>query len=184
MLSQKLEIELTKNEERKNNELITGECDIVTDNCIIDIKSSWDIFTHDDAKRQKQSDYIDQLHGYMKLWERPNAKVIHVLIDASDEDVLKALERESFKHADRETPEYLEVEIIKDMIYSTENFERFITIRGLGGDELTDRLIETFIDIPFEERFHIVDIPFSQDRMNFIETRVKEARTYLKTIYQ
>ena len=184
MLSKHLGVELTKNEERKWDDIFTGECDIDTGECIIDHKASWDIFTHDDAKRQKESNYIDQMHVYMRLWERKQAKVAHVLIDASDEDVLRALERESFNHMDRETPEYIEVGIIRNMVYSQKNFDRFITIRGLGGDRLTDRLIETFIEIPLEDRFHIVDIPYSEDRMRLLETRVKEARQYLKTIYQ
>lgn len=186
MLSQKLGMEFIKNEERKWDDMFTGECDIDSDqlDCIIDHKASWDIFTHDDAKMQEESDYIDQMQVYMRQWKRPKAKVAHVLIDASDEDVLKALEKESFNHRDRETPEYIEVEILRNMIYSQANFDRFISIRGLGGDKLTDRLIETFIDIPFEDRFHIVDIPFSKERMSLLETRVKEAREYLKTVYK
>jgi hypothetical protein len=183
MLSEYMKIDLVKNEERKTNTLFTGECDIDTGEIIIDHKASWDIFTHDDSKRKKDSEYIHQLHVYMQLWERKKAKVAHVLIDGSDEDVLKELERESFKHPDRETPEYIEVDIIKDMIFSTANFERFINIRGLGGDELTDRLIETFIEIPFEDRFNIVDIEYSQSKMDLIEKRVKDAREYLKTVY-
>lgn len=184
MLSQYLEVDLTKNEERKYNELFTGECDIDTGEIIIDHKASWDIFTHDDAIRVEESDYKHQMHVYMQLWGRKQAKVSHVLIDAPDEEVLRALEIESYKYPDRETPECIEVDILKDMIYSRDNFERFVNIRGLGGDEITDRLIETFIEIPFEERFNIVDVPYSAPHMQIMESRVKEAREYLKTIYK
>jgi len=184
MLAIKFGLDLVKNEERKWDDMFTGECDIDTGDCIIDHKASWDIFTHDDAKMQEESDYIDQMHVYMRLWKRDKAKVAHVLIDASDEDVLKALEKESFNHRDRETPEYIEAGILRNMIYSQANFDRFVSIRNLGGDKLTDRIIETFIDIPFEDRFHIVDVPFSKERMNLLEIRVKEARAYLKTVYK
>jgi hypothetical protein len=58
-----------KNEERKTNDWITGECDIYTGKKIIDIKSSWSLATfpvlsEDGIDKQ----YEWQGRAYMMLW--------------------------------------------------------------------------------------------------------------------
>lgn len=71
---------LTKNTERKSNEYITGECDLIDDDLIIDIKTSWDVKTF-------AMQYIDptiyewQLRGYMWLYDKPKACTVHCLVD-------------------------------------------------------------------------------------------------------
>ena len=69
------------------------------------------------------------------------------------------------------------------MIFDKTNFERFINIRGLGGDELTDKLIDSFVHIPIEERVHIKR--FKRDKAKYLQLtkRITEARDFLKTIY-
>lgn len=59
-----------KNEERKTNDWITGECDIYTGKKIIDIKSSWSLATfpvlsEDGIDKQ----YEWQGRAYMMLWD-------------------------------------------------------------------------------------------------------------------
>lgn len=180
-----LGLDLVKNHERKENEFLTGECDTESEelNLVADIKNCWDIYTFSDACSKLNTDNENQLRCYMELFDRDNSKLIYTLNNATDELVLKALESESYNHHERETPEWIEVEIIKDMIFTTSEFERFINIRGLGGDELTDRCIETFIEIPENDRVFVYDFKRDETRYDLIKSRIKEARAYLKNLY-
>ncbi|MDI6963987.1 hypothetical protein QMN65_26050, partial [Escherichia coli] len=36
---------VVKNKERKNNGFIQGECDVIKDGYVYDIKNAWDVFT-------------------------------------------------------------------------------------------------------------------------------------------
>ncbi|WP_174435484.1 translocation protein TolB precursor [Rodentibacter caecimuris] len=77
---------LKKNTERRENEWITGECDIYVPSrkLIIDTKCSWDIGTHpfftDEAEdKAKKAGYDIQMQGYMWLWDCEEAQIDFVL---------------------------------------------------------------------------------------------------------
>ncbi|NBH76463.1 translocation protein TolB precursor [Rodentibacter pneumotropicus] len=77
---------LKKNTERRENEWITGECDIYVPSrkLIIDTKCSWDIGTHpffmDEAEdKAKKAGYDYQMQGYMWLWDCEEAQIDFVL---------------------------------------------------------------------------------------------------------
>ena len=179
-LSNYFQKEFTKNEVRLSDSYFTGECDIIDNDTIIDVKNSWDLYTFDDAKHDINKDYIWQGRTYMELYKKPKFRLIYILSDAPDEMVLKSLEIESYKC---DVPEWREVQILTEMIYTRENFERFINIRGLGGDEFTDRLIDSFVDIPLNERIFYRDYNAHQESLELMQSRVIEAREYLKQIY-
>lgn len=176
--------EYVKNETRLYNSFITGECDIDNEqgNEIIDIKNSWDLFTFHDSKTANVAKYETQGQCYMELYNRSNFRLVHMLEDAPDNLVLAALEKESNKHVG-ETPEWIEVEIVKNMIYTKENFFRFLDMRSLGGDELTDKCISTFIEIPQTERISIKTFKRDAIYYEFITKRVQLAREFLKKTY-
>lgn len=74
----------TKNKERKNSELFTGECDIIErdEDLILDIKSSYSKDTFplsikDGAKKL----YEWQLDTYMLLWDVSNSGLVFGLVD-------------------------------------------------------------------------------------------------------
>lgn len=75
----------TKNTIRKSNEFLTGECDIITENSIIDIKSSWSLDTfpaiEDDINIK---DYEMQLRGYMMLYDVDSAMVCYCMVDTPE----------------------------------------------------------------------------------------------------
>jgi len=174
-----------KNEIRLNNSFITGECDIDNeqDDEIIDIKNSWDLFTFHDSKTANVTKYETQGQCYMELYNRSSFRLVHMLEDAPDNLVLAALEKESYKHGGT-TPEWIEVEIIKSMIYTKENFNRFVNnIRSLGGDELTDKCIDSFIEIPQTERISIKTFKRDPIYYEFVTKRVTMAREFLKKTY-
>lgn len=78
---------LKKNQERRENEWLTGECDIYvpTRKLIIDTKCSWDIGSHpffeDEAEEKAiKAGYDWQMQGYMWLWDCQQAQIDFVLL--------------------------------------------------------------------------------------------------------
>lgn len=72
----------SKNDERKNNDWITGECDIVGDNRIIDIKSSWSLATFPALPSLgEETRYEWQGRAYMMLWDMPEFSIAYCLVD-------------------------------------------------------------------------------------------------------
>jgi hypothetical protein len=75
-----------KNAERKNNLWITGEADIVDDDKIIDIKSSWSLTTFPVLGDQgEDKGYEWQLRAYMWLWDKPRADIAYCLVTTPDD---------------------------------------------------------------------------------------------------
>lgn len=71
---------LEKNTVRISNDFITGECDLIDDDLIIDIKTSWDIKTFA-TQRIDPTIYEWQLRGYMWLYDKPKACTVHCLVN-------------------------------------------------------------------------------------------------------
>lgn len=75
-----------KNTERRSNEWVTGEADIVAPDEIIDIKSSWSLDTFPaHAAMGIDTDYEWQGRTYMWLWDKPSFKVAYCLVNTPDE---------------------------------------------------------------------------------------------------
>jgi len=75
-----------KNTERKTNAWITGEADIVADDRIIDIKSSWCLTTfYVLADQGRDTGYEWQLRAYMMLWDKPRADIAYCLVSTPDD---------------------------------------------------------------------------------------------------
>jgi hypothetical protein len=75
-----------KNTERRNNAWITGEADIVADDRIIDIKSSWCLTTFPVlAEQGRDIGYEWQLRAYMWLWDRPRADIAYCLVSTPED---------------------------------------------------------------------------------------------------
>jgi hypothetical protein len=93
-----------KNKERKTNEWITGEADIVTEDSIIDIKSSWSLATFPVlADQGKDKGYEMQLRAYMWLWDKPKATIAYCMV-STPEDLMK-WEAQSLHSVDHIIPE-------------------------------------------------------------------------------
>jgi len=70
-----------KNEIRKTENGLTGECDIDAEP-IIDIKSSWSLLTFPAFEEDIDSKLYEwQLRGYMKLYDRDSARVAYCAVD-------------------------------------------------------------------------------------------------------
>ena len=75
-------VELEKNDQFFENDFICGTPDAITNICIIDTKCSWSGKTFLKAiTSPRNADYYLQLHGYMWLTDRKEAKLAYCLLD-------------------------------------------------------------------------------------------------------
>jgi hypothetical protein len=104
LLGSVLQKQFEKNKERKTNDWITGEADIVTDDSIIDVKSSWSLATFPvTAEQGKDKGYEMQLRAYMWLWDKPKSSIAYCLVN-TPEDLMK-WEAQSLHSVDHIIPE-------------------------------------------------------------------------------
>ena len=74
-----------KNSERFENEFLTGEPDIIEEDMIIDIKTSWSLETFPATPEEGiNKDYMWQLFAYCWLLDKPQAELIYCMIDTDD----------------------------------------------------------------------------------------------------
>jgi hypothetical protein len=112
-----------KNKNTYENEFFKGTPDIVTDDCIIDIKSSWDIFTfYGNLVKPINKTYIYQLNAYMDLTGLKKAKLVYTLVNTPYhllEDLKKKLRWKLGVIDEDSNPEYLKgvAEIEKNCIF-------------------------------------------------------------------
>lgn len=75
-----------KNPERRENEFLTGECDIEDEDIIKDIKTAWSLETFPATVADAHDpDYEYQLRAYMMLWEKPFAELAFVMVSTPEE---------------------------------------------------------------------------------------------------
>jgi len=75
-----------KNTERVNAEFMTGECDILADNIIVDIKSSYSLATFPATAEEAENDlYYWQGVMYMYLYNKQRYQVAYCIVDTPDE---------------------------------------------------------------------------------------------------
>jgi len=146
---------LLKNEESLKNDYLTGTPDIILNNLIIDIKSSWDCFTfplfEDEIKNQ---DYVWQGQGYMDLTGAETFRVIYVLMDTPEDIIFREASSFCWKN-DIE----LNDEILK---------------------EFTEKM--TYKNIPHELRTKTFEFKRDEEKINSIYKRVEECREYIHSL--
>jgi len=76
-----------KYEHRAENEWLSGSCDIITENLIIDIKSSWSLETFPATSYELKdlSEYEWQGRAYMWLYDRPRFELCYVMVSTADD---------------------------------------------------------------------------------------------------
>ena len=97
-----------KNEKRITNDWLSGEPDVVLDDEIPDVKTSWSLetfpaFKEDANKSVKKSGYEWQLRGYMLLFEKPKSSIRYAMI-STPESLLKDWEDRSIHKVDHIPP--------------------------------------------------------------------------------
>ena len=146
-----------KNEERHENEYIKGTPDIVDSASIIDIKTSWDLWTF--GKAEVTKDYYWQLMGYMWLTGKTRSYLNYCLVDAPYELIQDELRKLSWKMMmiDTADPLYMEAE---------EKIKRNMT----------------FDDVPAKIRVKTFSVDYHYDEIEKLKRRIEECREHLKNI--
>jgi hypothetical protein len=75
-----------KNDVRIENEYMTGECDILADDRVIDIKTSWNLETWPATSSEAHdNDYEWQGRAYLMLYEREIFELVFCMVTTKDE---------------------------------------------------------------------------------------------------
>jgi len=129
-----------KYEHRAKNEWITGSCDIITENLIIDIKTSWslDTFPATTYELKDISDYEWQGRAYMWLYDRPRFELCYVMVSTAPE-LLGEYENGALHYVDHIAPEKritsitferdkeIEIQMAERLILATEFYNEVLT---------------------------------------------------------
>jgi len=95
----------SKNTERLNNEWLTGEADIVLNDQIIDIKTSWSLETFPATSEEGvNKDYEWQLRAYMMLYDKNYAALCYCMV-STHPSLLNEWENLSLHQVDHIAPE-------------------------------------------------------------------------------
>lgn len=156
LLSQYEGVFLKKNIERKKNDYITGECDVLGKNDVIyDIKIPENIRTFFDVEYVSKN-YFCQGQGYMNLWEKSKYKLTYVLLPDSVEMIERKIARLSYHLIG---DDYIKAQ--KQLIHNND-------------------IIKT---MPIEDRIKIFEFDYDPEFMQQVNERVDVCRDYIKTKY-
>ena len=129
---------LVKNDKRLTNDYITGECDLLDNDTIIDIKTSWNLKTFAEQRR-KSTCYEWQLRGYMWLYDKDKACTAHCLVDTPKDLCKYENDVHEFSHIAQ--PDRV---IIGNVIERDQALEQLIIERYAACLEYRNELIEQF----------------------------------------
>lgn len=148
---------LLKNKQVFSNEFICGTPDVILADKVIDIKSSWDIFTFFRASHEKVNQrYYWQLMGYMALTGKKTATLAYCLIN---------------------TPDCLIHDEKRRLMYKMNVIDDRNTLYEEACSELDKQMI--YDDIPLEEKVNEIIVERDEDAIQAIYARVKECREYM-----
>ena len=129
-----------KYEHRAENEWLTGSCDIITEELIIDIKSSWSLetFPATNYELKDLSEYEWQGRAYMWLYDRPRFELCYVMVSTAD-DILSDYDSYAIHNVDHIDPakritsirferdKELEIQMAEKLIAATEFYKEVLT---------------------------------------------------------
>lgn len=178
-----------KNEERKENDYFSGECDNAQQKTIRDIKTSWEYLTFPLTETSiKNSDYVWQLDVYMDLWGYKKSELIYCLVDTPFKLINDELRRLDWKHeiftqdgivTKEGIP--LVVEAVCSHIYTNEGLEQFcqqsesVYIEWFHG---------IFKEIPEEIRVKIFKHDYCEKRNSQLKEMIVLAREYMNSLVE
>jgi hypothetical protein len=146
---------LVKNVEQLENEYFTGEFDTKTDDTVIDVKCSWDIFSFPMFEEEINHDYYCQLQIYMNLLGLKKAALVYCLENGT-EDMIDRLSWKIAKEDGAEEPDI-------------EHWEK--AKQELNYDHIAD-----------EKRIKVYKFDYDEKVIEKLQIGVEEVRKYLQTI--
>ena len=128
-----------KNEKREENEWLTGCCDIITEEIIIDVKTSWslDTFPATSYELKDLNDYEWQGRAYMWLYDMPTFELCYVMVSTAD-DILSDYDSYAIHKVDYiyptkritsirfERDKELEIQMAEKLIAATEFYKEVL----------------------------------------------------------
>lgn len=129
-----------KNEDRVENEWLSGCCDIITETSIIDIKTSWslDTFPATSYELKDLSEYEWQGRAYLWLYDMPTFELCYVMVSTAD-DILSDYDSYAIHKVDHIDPakritsirferdKELEIQMAERLILATEFYNEVLT---------------------------------------------------------
>lgn len=168
-----------KNEVTIENDYLIGTPDVISENEIVDVKSSFDIFTFTNAKYGTlNKDYYYQLMGYMWLTGVKVAKLSYVLCNTPSSIILDEKKRLAWKmnSIEDESEEY-----IKECQYIERN-----SIYDMGLFQFDNPYFDYHsnpddweFDIPVLERIHTITINYDELVVEQIKAKIIECRNWM-----
>jgi len=149
----------TKNEDNLTNEYITGTPDLFTADEVIDIKSSWDIFTFHAAEVTPL--YYAQLQCYMALLGVQRARLVYCLVDAPEWLILREANSLYYRMGGDSMPDSVRP------LYERKRAQMELNMK--------------FADIPASERVKSFDVEINEAFIDDIYNRVIEANKIMST---
>jgi len=186
LMSQILDFNLIKDDERKTNEYVTGQRDIDHPDIILDIKSSWSYDSFNNLLIQKENEKnLRQMDSYMDLWNIKESIVCHVLVDTPINLVNDEIRRLSYKEdimtieGDIRDEAIQEVKnVICDLIFTRKGLEEYCQ----QSINIMIEWFDDFIEIPKKERVHMIPHPFKKERIEQRNECIKLAREYMSKV--
>ena len=128
-----------KNEKREENDWLTGCCDIITEEIIIDVKTSWSLETFPATSYELKdlNDYEWQGRAYMWLYDMPTFELCYVMVSTAD-DILSDYDSYAIHKVDHIDPakritsirferdKELEIQMAEKLIAATEFYKEVL----------------------------------------------------------
>jgi len=160
LLSMYLKMPFKKNDQRFTNDYITGFPDIIDNDRIIDIKSSYDLWTFiGNIPDKLDSLYHWQMQSYMWLTGAKSAIIAYCLVNTPE----SIIEQEKY---------YL----LKKMDVATEENPEYIK------EAMKIEFNMSFDDISIEERVLMFKVGRNEDDILRIQQKVEKAREFLREL--
>lgn len=142
-----------KNQKELSNEYIAGIPDVIDTDVIIDIKSSWDLWTFSAVTEDKaKKDYFGQLLGYMWLTDKKISRLAYCLVNTPEDQIS----------------------------YELYKLKASGAIRDIIEDEEKARINYIFDDIEPEKRIKLYEFAFDEEVQNKLITRIEASREFMK----
>lgn len=160
LLSMYLKMPFNKNEQRFTNDFISGSPDIIDNDRIIDIKSSYDLWTFIGNIPDKLDNlYYWQMQSYMWLTGTKSAVIAYCLVNTPE----NIIEQEKY---------YL----LKKMDVATEENPEYVK------EAMKIEFNMSFDDISLEERVLMFNVGRNEDDILRIQQKVEKAREFLREL--
>ncbi len=160
LLSMYLKMPFSKNDQRFTNDFITGFPDIIDNDRIIDIKSSYDLCTFiGNIPDKLDSLYYWQMQSYMWLTNTKSAVIAYCLVNTPE----SIIEQEKYY-------------MLKKMDVATEENPEYVK------EAMKIEFNMSFDDISIEERVLMFKVGRNEDDILRIQQKVERAREFLREL--